>query len=76
MYCDIQGAIYLAKNQVYHAKTKYIDVRFHKIRKLVTSSELLLEKIYTSQNAVDMLMKPVTTNKFKYCLDSTNVSMC
>ena len=27
--CDSMSAIYLAKNQVYHARTKHIDVRFH-----------------------------------------------
>jgi hypothetical protein len=29
MHCDSQSTIYLAKNQVYHARTKHIDVRFH-----------------------------------------------
>jgi hypothetical protein len=29
LYCDNQSAIYLAKNQVYHARTKHIDVRFY-----------------------------------------------
>ena len=37
LHCDSQSAIDLAKNKVYHARTKYIDVRFHKIRKLVIS---------------------------------------
>ena len=45
---------------MYHARTKHIDVRFHKIRKLVSSGELLLEKVHTSENAADMLTKPVT----------------
>ncbi|RVW21758.1 Retrovirus-related Pol polyprotein from transposon TNT 1-94 [Vitis vinifera] len=61
LYCDSQSAIYLAKNQVHHAKTKHIDVRFHKIRELVSSGKLLLEKVHTSKNAADMLIKPVTT---------------
>ncbi|KAL6333028.1 hypothetical protein AAG906_020048 [Vitis piasezkii] len=39
------------------------DVRFHKIRKLVSSGELLLEKVHTSEN-------------FKHCLNLTNVSSC
>ena len=30
-HCDSQSAIFLAKNQLYHARTKHIDVRFHKI---------------------------------------------
>ena len=61
LYYDSESAIYLAKNQVYHARTKHIDVRFHKIRELVSSGELLLEKVHTSENAVDMLTEPVTT---------------
>ena len=76
MHCDSQSAIFLAKNQVYHARTKHIDVRFHKIKELVFSSELLLEKIHTSENAADMLTKPVTTEKFKHCLDLINISRC
>jgi hypothetical protein len=76
LYCDNQNAIYLAKNQVYHARTKHIDVRFHKIRELVATGELLLEKVHTSENAADMLTKPITTDKFKHCLDLTNVSRC
>jgi hypothetical protein len=76
LYCDSQNAIYLAKNQVYHVKTKHIDVRFHKIKELVGTSELLLEKIHSSENAADMLTKPITTDKFKHCLDLTKVSRC
>jgi hypothetical protein len=76
LYCDSQIAIYLAKNQVYHARTKHIDVRFHKIRELVATGELLLEKIHTSENATDMLTKPITADKFKHCLDLINVSRC
>lgn len=27
--CDSQSEVYLAKNQVHHARTKHIDVRYH-----------------------------------------------
>uniref|UniRef100_A0A2N9GEX0 Integrase catalytic domain-containing protein n=1 Tax=Fagus sylvatica TaxID=28930 RepID=A0A2N9GEX0_FAGSY len=74
MHCDSQSAIYLAKNQVYHARTKHIDVRFHKIRELIVTGDIVLEKVHTSKNAADMLIKPVTTAKFKHCLDLVNVS--
>ena len=46
---------------MHHARTKHIDVRFHKIEELVSFGELLLENIHTSENAVDMLTKLVTT---------------
>jgi hypothetical protein len=45
LHCDNQSAIYLAKNQMYHTRTKHIDARFHNIRELVAIGELLLEKI-------------------------------
>uniref|UniRef100_A0A2N9J7Q6 Reverse transcriptase Ty1/copia-type domain-containing protein n=1 Tax=Fagus sylvatica TaxID=28930 RepID=A0A2N9J7Q6_FAGSY len=74
MHCDSQSAIYLAKNQVCHAKMKHIDVRFHKIRELIVTEDIVLEKVHTSENAADMLTKPVSTAKFKHCLDLVNVS--
>lgn len=68
-----QRAIYLEKNQVYHAKIKHIDVRFHKIRELVSSGELLLEKVHTSKNAANMLTK-LDTIKFNDFLNLFNVT--
>jgi hypothetical protein len=76
LHCDSQSAIHLAKNKVYHARTKHIDVRLHKIKELVATVELLLEKIHTSENLADILTKPITADKFKHCLDLTNVSKC
>ena len=51
-------------------------MRFHNIKELVSSGELLFEKIHTSENVVDMLTKPVTIKKFKHCLDLINISRC
>ena len=46
---------------MYHVRIEHIDVRFEKIKELVSSGELFLKKIHTSENAEDMLTKPVTT---------------
>ncbi|KAL0401507.1 UNVERIFIED_CONTAM: Retrovirus-related Pol polyprotein from transposon TNT 1-94 [Sesamum latifolium] len=64
LHCDSQSAIYLANNQVYHARTKHIDVRYHKIKELIASGEIKLQKVHTSENATDMLTKPLTVDKF------------
>ena len=58
---------------MYHARTEYIDVRFHKIGELITSGQIMLQKIHTSKNAADILTKPVTSDKFKHCLDLLNI---
>jgi hypothetical protein len=57
-------------------RTKHIEVRFYKVRELVATGKLLLEKIHTSENAMNMLTKHITTDKFKHCLDLTNVFRC
>jgi hypothetical protein len=46
------------------------------IRELVSTGDLLLEKVHTSENAAYMLTKPVTADKFKHCLDLINVTRC
>ncbi|KAL0301481.1 UNVERIFIED_CONTAM: Retrovirus-related Pol polyprotein from transposon TNT 1-94 [Sesamum radiatum] len=35
LHCDSQSAIYLAINQLCHARTKHIDMRYHKITELI-----------------------------------------
>ena len=35
VHCDSQSAIYLAKYQVHHARTKHIDVCYHFVREVV-----------------------------------------
>src|ERR1044072_1641638 len=76
LHCDSQSAIYLAHNQVYHARTKHIDVRFHKIRELVQAKSIVLLNVHTSENAADMLTKPVNSDKFKHCLDLLHITRC
>ena len=61
---------------MYHERTKHIDVRFHKIKELVSSNELLPKKIRTSEKAADMLTKSVIIEKFKHCLYFINISRC
>ena len=65
--CDSMSAIYLAKNQVYHARTKHIDVRFHFVRKILEEGDIELLKIHTSENPADMLTKVILEGKFAHC---------
>jgi len=46
------SAIYLVKNQVYHAWTKHINVRFHFFSE---EGDLVLETIHTKENPTDNL---------------------
>ncbi|KAE8695795.1 hypothetical protein F3Y22_tig00110684pilonHSYRG00024 [Hibiscus syriacus] len=57
LYCDSQSAIHLEKNQVYHSRTKHIDVRYHFVREIFEEVNILLQKIATSENPADMMTK-------------------
>lgn len=44
LHCDSQSVIHLLKNQVYHARTKHIDVRYHTIRDWIEDGKASLVK--------------------------------
>ncbi|KAG8500107.1 hypothetical protein CXB51_003710 [Gossypium anomalum] len=73
VYCDSQSAIHLAKNQVYHARTKHIDVRFHFVREIIDEGKICLQKIKTADNPADMMTNVVTATKFEHCLNLINI---
>jgi len=49
------SAIYLAKNQIYNARMKHIDVKFHFIGEILDEDNSELKKTRTKENPVDML---------------------
>ena len=67
IFCDSQSALDLSKNSMYHARTKHIDIRYHWIRSVVDTAHLQLSKIYTNDNAADMMTKVVTREKHALC---------
>lgn len=54
----------LAMDQVYHSRTKHIDIRFHFIRDILDGNNILLRKIDTVNNSPNMLTKIVFGVKF------------
>ncbi|KAL6323541.1 hypothetical protein AAG906_039119 [Vitis piasezkii] len=65
-----QSAIFLAKNSVFHSKSKHIQTKYHFIHYLVEDKLVILEKICGSKNPADMLTKGVTIEKLKLCVAS------
>jgi hypothetical protein len=64
---DNQGCIALAKNPVYHARTKHIDVRYHFVRERVEADEITMEYCPTREQLADALTKPLQGDAFVRC---------
>ena len=67
MFCDSQSAVYLAKNQTFHSRSKHIDVRYHSIQDVLDTKLLELAKVHTDDNGADMLTKALPRGKFEVC---------
>ena len=76
IHCDSMSAIYLAKNQVFHARTKHIDVRYHFVRDVLEDGDVEIVKVHTKDNPVDMLTKVVPSNKFDHCRNLLHIRDC
>jgi len=70
---DSMSAIYLAMNQVHHARTKHIDVMFHFVREILDEGHIELQKVHRKENLVDMLTKLVLGVKFTYCKELLHI---
>ena len=74
IHCDNNGAICLAKHQVFHERCKHIDVRLQFIRDEVENGQIRVVKINTAHNPSDVLTKSLSKEKFDYCLKLMNMS--
>ena len=54
----------LAKNPVFHAKTKHIDVKYHFIRDMLEDKLLELVKVHIDDNPADLMTKVLPPERF------------
>ena len=73
LHSDSQSTIFLAKNSVFHSKSKHIQTKYHFICYLVEDKLVILEKICGSKNLADMLSKGITIEKLKLCVTSVGL---
>ena len=74
LFYDNQSTIYLVRNPMFHEHSKYINVKLHFIRKVVSSGAIKVDKIAIEENLVDALTKSLHVAKFKLCLNLVNIS--
>ncbi|KAK2437950.1 hypothetical protein QL285_022782 [Trifolium repens] len=64
IFVDNKSAIALAKNPVFHDRSKHIDTRYHYIRECVANNNVKLEYVKTHDQATDIFTKPLKREDF------------
>ena len=70
---DSQSAVYLAKNAMFHACTKHIDVRYHFIQQMLEDGLVTLTKVRTHDNPADILTKSLPKAEHEHCIEMVGV---
>lgn len=65
IYVDNKSAIDLAKNPVFHGRSKHIDIRYHFIRECVGRGEIEVKYVSSNEQRADVLTKAMATVKFE-----------
>lgn len=65
LYVDNMSAINLAKNPVFHGRSKHIDVHFHFIRECLNRGEIEIKYVASDQQRADVLTKALSVVKFE-----------
>lgn len=59
IFTDFQSALCLSKDHVYHERSKHIDVRYHFIRDMAESMNVVFRKIPGDENPAEFGTKIV-----------------
>jgi hypothetical protein len=74
LFCDSQSAIYLTKDQIFHERTKHIDVKYHYVREVIAEGRLKICNISTHDNP-DMMTNHVHVAKFELCSSLVGITI-
>ncbi|GKA34879.1 putative ribonuclease H-like domain-containing protein [Tanacetum coccineum] len=65
IYIDNESTICIAKNLVFHSKTKHIEIRHHFIRDTYEKKLIQVLKIHTDDNVADLLTKAFDVSRLR-----------
>lgn len=74
IFGDNNGALALAKDPVFHSRSKHIKVRYHFVRELIDDGEVDCRRVNTRDNASDVFTKPLCRLTFAQFRDALGIN--
>ncbi|KAK2986204.1 hypothetical protein RJ640_001283 [Escallonia rubra] len=65
LFCDNKSAIVMAKNPVFHSRTRHIALKYHFIREAIEEGEIELEFCRSEEQVADIFTKALPRERFE-----------
>ncbi|CAN6684991.1 unnamed protein product [Malus baccata var. baccata] len=75
LWCDNIYAISLAKNPLFHARTKHVEIDYHYIREKVLANSITMHFVCTQDQTADICTKALSKDRFLLLRDKLSLRL-